>query len=72
MRKTNTNIYVMLYTILFYIGNMKHCPESLCFLFHKTKCETAYFSVLFDAREIYPGFYLDMIITPIYEVIAAG
>ena len=51
---------------------MKHCPESLCFLYHKTKCETAYFSVLFDAREIYPGFYLDMIITPIYEVIAAG
>ena len=53
-------------------GNLKHMPESLCYLFHQTLVESRHFAALRDSHEMYPGFYLDMTITPLYDVIASA
>ena len=53
-------------------ANIRHLPEALCFLYHKTK------GVLQINRSTgrhakehwYPGYYLDHVITPIYDVLA--
>jgi hypothetical protein len=55
-------------------ANLKHMPECLCCLYHKTmqdhmslstKKHVASSSVVF-----YPGYFLDMVVTPIYEVVS--
>ena len=52
-------------------ANIRHLPECLCWLYHKTMKE--HLSYGSRAREnLYPGFYLDMVITPIYEAIAVS
>eukprot|EP01041_Mallomonas_annulata_P000789 gene789-1528_t len=52
-------------------GNLRHMPECLCWLYHKTMTE--YLSLGHRTREsLYPGFYLDMVVTPIYDVVAAS
>lgn len=57
-------------------ANLKHMPECLCYLFHKTmedhlslaaRGHRAAQNVTF-----YPGYFLDMVVTPIYEVVAAS
>jgi callose synthase len=57
-------------------ANIRHMPECLCFLFHKTmeqhlldKQQQHSIGGISSAGK-YPGFYLDMVITPIYEVIS--
>lgn len=75
---TETNYDKLIDDILLWLliwgeaGNMKHMPESLCYLFHKTLTDKRYFLSLSDSREMYPGYYLDMVVTPIYEVIQTG
>lgn len=52
-------------------ANLRHLPECLCFLFHKTMEEHLYQKQHFSGvNGKYPGFYLDMVVTPIYEIIA--
>lgn len=58
-------------------ANLKHMPESLCFLLHKALEEHLSFKALYgDNIELanipgrYPGFYLDMVVTPLYDVVA--
>jgi hypothetical protein len=46
-------------------GNLKHMPECICFLFHKTKTQKHHFP-----PGIYVGFYLDAIVSPVYKVLA--
>ena len=50
-------------------ANLKHMPESICFLYHKVMQE----HISRQGRStptLYPGHFLDMVITPMYEVIA--
>ncbi len=52
-------------------ANIRHMPECLSFLFHKTMEQH-----MLDKQQRetnvgkYPGFYLDMVVTPIYEVVS--
>ena len=57
-------------------ANLKHMPECLCYLYHKTmqdhlslvaKRNYAAMNVKF-----YPGYFLDMVVTPIYDVVASA
>jgi hypothetical protein len=45
-------------------GNLKHMPECLCYLFHKTLGGGKSFP------DSYSGFYLDAVVSPIYRTIA--
>ena len=56
-------------------ANLRHMPECLCFLYHKImkdhkasmdKTKGSY------RENLYPGHFLDHVITPIYEVVAAA
>ena len=49
-------------------ANLKHMPEAICFLYHKCKQEHKQFASLSAHKEMYPGYFLDMVITPLYEV----
>lgn len=56
-------------------ANLRHMPECLCFLFHKTmeehlQAKRSGSGTTFAPSGKYPGFFLDMVVTPIYEVIA--
>ena len=53
-------------------ANLKHLPECLCFLYHKTMQEHIINSSRGVSPSTYPGYFLDMVVTPIYEVIAAS
>jgi hypothetical protein len=66
-KKTKTPGESQIQDILLYLliwgeaANLRHTPECICFLFHK--------SITLPERELlYPGFFLDHIISPIYEV----
>lgn len=48
-------------------SNLRHTPEFLCFLFHKMKEEFP--AVRHMSRE--PGFFLDTVITPVYNLLKA-
>jgi callose synthase len=48
-------------------SNLRHTPEYLCFLFHKMKEEFP--AVRHMTRE--PGFFLDTVITPVYNLLRA-
>lgn len=48
-------------------SNMRHAPEYLCYLFHKTKEEFP--SVRHTQREA--GYFLDTVITPVYALMRA-
>ncbi|TMW60587.1 hypothetical protein Poli38472_000629 [Pythium oligandrum] len=48
-------------------GNLRHTPEYLCFLFHKMKEEFP--AVRHMTRE--SGFFLDTVITPVYNLLRA-
>lgn len=52
-------------------ANLKHMPESLCYLYHKMMEEHVARSPR-ALTTLYPGFFLDMVVTPMYEVIAAS
>ena len=55
-------------------ANLKHMPECLCYLYHKTMQD--HLSLVTKKNyatsnvNFYPGYYLDMVVTPIYEVVA--
>ena len=49
-------------------ANLRHMPEAICFLYHKCQQESTQFAALSKHEEIYQGYFLDMIISPIYEV----
>ena len=51
-------------------ANLKHLPECLCFLYHKTMQEHIINSSRGVSPSTYPGYFLDMVVTPIYDVIA--
>ena len=51
-------------------ANIKHLPECLCFLYHKTMEEHIINSSRGVSPSTYPGYFLDMVVTPIYDVIA--
>jgi callose synthase len=51
-------------------ANLKHAPECLCFLYHKTMQEHIINSSRGVSPSTYPGYFLDMVVTPIYDVIA--
>jgi len=51
-------------------ANLRHMPECLCFLYHKTMAEYIYRKDI-SYRSVYPGYFLDMVVTPMYEVVAA-
>jgi callose synthase len=53
-------------------ANLRHMPECLCFLYHKTMTQ----HMLIRGRKIntsvYAGYFLDCVITPIYDVIVGA
>ena len=51
-------------------ANLKHAPECLCFLYHKTMQEHIINSSRGVSPSTYPGYFLDMVVTPIYDVIS--
>jgi callose synthase len=57
-------------------ANLKHMPECICYLFHKTMSD--HLSLAAKGRRavqnvtFYPGYFLDMVVTPIYEVVATS
>lgn len=56
-------------------ANLRHLPECLCFLFHKTmdiQKEHRNDRHLQNESDVYAGFYLDTVIRPLYEVVAAA
>lgn len=53
-------------------ANLRHLPESLCFIYHKMMDE--HLAQKYSGkrpRTTYPGYFLDMVVTPMYEVVAA-
>lgn len=58
-------------------ANLKHMPECLCLIYHKmmqlhhdkTSGSNATGAARFNGPALYPGFFLDMVVTPIFEVI---
>ncbi|CAB1098159.1 GT48 [Ectocarpus sp. CCAP 1310/34] len=51
-------------------GNLRHMPECLCFLFHKMmQHNIAMKQGGGDTPNLYGGYFLDHVVTPIYEVI---
>ncbi|CAN0431472.1 unnamed protein product, partial [Ectocarpus sp. 12 AP-2014] len=51
-------------------GNLRHMPECLCFLFHKMmQHNMAMKQGGGDTPNLYGGYFLDHVVTPIYEVI---
>lgn len=60
-------------------ANLRHCPESLCFLFHKIMGDHLKFVSFYGVEggaptetNRYPGYFLDMVVTPLYDVVSAG
>lgn len=55
-------------------ANLKHMPECLCCLYHKTMADHLSLATQknFASSDVvfYPGYFLDMVVTPIYEVVA--
>eukprot|EP00904_Undaria_pinnatifida_P012897 jgi/Undpi1/8738/HiC_scaffold_25.g11200.m1 len=57
-------------------GNLRHMPECLCFLFHKMM--QVFRAIDFhgmlgrDCPALYGGYFLDHVVTPLYEVITRG
>lgn len=54
-------------------ANLRHMPECLCFLFHKIMEEHVRMKRSPAGQQRtgkYPGFFLDMVVTPLYEEIA--
>lgn len=52
-------------------GNLRHMPECLCFLFHKMMQEAVMYAD-HDTPTLYAGYFLDHVVTPIYEVVTRG
>lgn len=51
-------------------GNLRHMPECLCFLFHKMmQHNMAMKQGGGDTPNLYGGYFLDHVVTPIYEVV---
>lgn len=55
-------------------ANLRHLPECLCFLFHKTmemyqRCRV---NPVASENEIYYGYFLDTVVRPLYEEILAA
>jgi callose synthase len=57
-------------------ANLKHMPECLCYLYHKTMQDHLSLAAKkhYAAQNVnfYPGYFLDMVVTPIYDVVAAS
>jgi callose synthase len=53
-------------------ANLKHLPECLCFLYHKTMQEHVFNSSRGVFPSTYPGYFLDMVVTPIYDVVSSS
>lgn len=51
-------------------ANLRHMPECLCFLFHKTML--AHQNQSRSTENLYPGYFLDHVVAPIYDVVAAA
>eukprot|EP00638_Chattonella_subsalsa_P004550 CAMPEP_0117750646 /NCGR_PEP_ID=MMETSP0947-20121206/10498_1 /TAXON_ID=44440 /ORGANISM="Chattonella subsalsa, Strain CCMP2191" /LENGTH=2124 /DNA_ID=CAMNT_0005568865 /DNA_START=100 /DNA_END=6474 /DNA_ORIENTATION=+ len=49
-------------------GNLRHMPEVECFLFHKMMQEYMVHRGP-NVSALYPGFFLDHVVTPIYDVV---
>lgn len=56
-------------------ANLRHIPECICFLFHKsmdTQKLHRHDRHVGTESEVYAGFFLDMVVRPLYEVVAAA
>jgi callose synthase len=56
-------------------SNLRHLPECLCYLYHKTMQDHIFCRAVKKAgsnyqKQFYPGYFLDMVVTPIYEVMS--
>ncbi|CAM9568890.1 unnamed protein product [Chrysoparadoxa australica] len=50
-------------------SNLRHIPECLCFLYHKMMQEFEVHGGAAGESSLYAGFFLDHVVTPIWEVI---
>jgi callose synthase len=53
-------------------ANLRYMPEALCFLYHKTTFEHFRHRTEGNIPSRYPGYFLDHIISPIYEVVSSS
>jgi callose synthase len=57
-------------------ANLKHMPECLCYLYHKTMQDHLSLAAKKHSAgqnvNFYPGYFLDMVVTPIYDVVATS
>ena len=55
-------------------ANLRHVPEALCFVYHKIReiKQRREATRRYRHENLYPGYFLDYAITPIYEVIATA
>jgi callose synthase len=51
-------------------ANLRHMPECLWFLYHKMMEEYTKGEGYTQTRSLYPGHYLDNVVTPIYEIVS--
>jgi callose synthase len=51
-------------------ANLRHMPECLWFLYHKMMEEYIQSDGYTQTRSLYAGYYLDHVVTPIYDVVA--
>ena len=49
-------------------ANLRHLPESLCYIYHKLYPISIYNKT--NHIILYPGYYLDMIVSPCYNIIS--
>ena len=51
-------------------ANIRHMPECLWFLYHKMMEEYTLSEGYVQTRSLYAGYFLDQVVTPIYDIIA--
>lgn len=51
-------------------GNLRHMPECVWFLYHKTMEEYIQSEGYTQTRSLYAGHFLDYVVTPIYSIVA--
>lgn len=51
-------------------GNLRHMPECLWFLYHKTMEEYIRSEGYTQTRSLYAGHFLDFVVTPLYDLVA--
>lgn len=50
--------------------NLRHMPECLCFLYHKTMEEYIKSEGYTQTRSLYAGHFLDFVVAPLYQIVS--